>query len=63
MKATKIGKVSCMVHQQDGTTRRVQLEVKCVPELWMNLFSLTKLLKDRCHSGDKGIYFYCNFQR
>ena len=45
MKATKIGNVSCMVKESDGSSQRVTLQVKFVSELWVNLFSLTKPYK------------------
>ena len=44
LKATRKGKIRRMVRQKDGTTLKVTLEVKYVPDLWTNLFSLTKAM-------------------
>jgi hypothetical protein len=47
MTATKVGDLKCKVIQLDGSSLDVTLyEVKYVPELWMNLFSLNKALKN-----------------
>ena len=56
LKATKIGKISRMVKQRDGTSTRVTFEAKFVPELWVNLFSLTKPLKTGGKLGNEDIY-------
>ncbi len=56
MRATKIGHVTRMVRQQYGTSKKVTLEVKYVPDLWINLFSLTKPLEKRCKLGNDEIY-------
>ena len=56
MRATKIGHVTRMVRQRDGTSKKVTLEVKYVPDLWINLFSFTKPLENGCKLGNDGIY-------
>jgi hypothetical protein len=46
MAATKLGDLKCEVFQVNGSKFGVILkEVKYVPELWVNLFSIIKALK------------------
>jgi len=56
MRATKIGYVTRMVKQRDGISKKVTLEVKYVPDLWINLFSLTKPLENGSKLGNDGIH-------
>jgi len=56
MRATKIGYITRMVKQRDGITKKVTLEVKYVPDLWINLFSLTEPLENESKLGNDGIY-------
>ena len=47
MHATKVGNLNCEVTQVDGSKFTVTLkEVKYVPDLCVNLFSLNKALKN-----------------
>jgi hypothetical protein len=47
MDNTKIGSLRCNVEQVNGNTFLILLqEVKFVPELWVNLFSINKALKN-----------------
>jgi hypothetical protein len=56
MTATKVGDCKCKVIQLDGSSLDVTLyEVKYVPELWMNLFSLYKALKNGYTLSNKGL--------
>jgi hypothetical protein len=56
MTATKVGDLKCKVIQLDGSSLDVTLcEVKYVPELWMNLFSLNKALKNGYTLSNKGL--------
>jgi hypothetical protein len=56
MTATKVGDLKCKVIQPDGSSLDVTLyEVKYVPELWMNLFSLNKALKNGYTLSNKGL--------
>jgi hypothetical protein len=46
LNATKIGSLKCRVIQIDGSTLNIILhDVKFVPNLWVNLFSITQALK------------------
>jgi hypothetical protein len=55
MTATIVGDLKCKVIQQDGSSLDATLyEVKYVPELWMNLFSLNKALKNGYALSNKG---------
>jgi len=56
MRAIKIGYVTRMVKQQDGTSNKVRLEVKYVLHLWINFFSLTNLLGNGSKLGNDRIY-------
>ena len=53
MRATKIGYVTRMVKQRDGISKKVTLEVKYVPDLWIYLFSETE---NGSKLGNDGIY-------
>jgi hypothetical protein len=56
MKATKVGKLRCKVKQEDGHSFEVTLtDVKFVPELWINLFSIGKVLSNGFQIGNDGI--------
>ena len=55
LKATKIEKKHLTVIQEDGNaTDVVLLDCKYVPELWVNLFSITKALKNGWDLSNKG---------
>jgi len=56
MRATKMGYVTRMVKQLDGTSKKVTLKVKFVHDLWINLFSLTKPLENGSKLGNDVIY-------
>ena len=59
MTATKIGSLKRTIIQKDGTTVNVTLtEVKYVPELWINLFSIRKALKNGFNIGNKGVKIF-----
>ena len=54
--STKIGKKNVLVVQKDGTSVRIVLpNVKFVPELYINLFSITKALSHQWQISNKGI--------
>jgi hypothetical protein len=56
MKATKVGSLKCHVIQRNGSTVYVALnEVKYVPELWLNLFSISNALNIGFNSNNKGL--------
>jgi hypothetical protein len=56
MKAIKVGSLKCHVIQLNGSSVNVTLkEVKYVPELWMNLFSISKALKNGFNLSNKGL--------
>jgi hypothetical protein len=55
MKAIKVGSLKCHVIQLNGFILDVTLEeVKYVPELWVNLFSISKALKNGFDLSNKG---------
>jgi hypothetical protein len=57
--ATKIGKLRCTIIQRDGTTVNVTLyDVKFVPELWINLFSIGKALSNGYNIGNNGVRIF-----
>jgi hypothetical protein len=59
MKATKVGKLRCKVLQKDGRSFEVILsEVKFVPELWINLFSIGRALSNGFQIGNDGIIIH-----
>jgi gag-polypeptide of LTR copia-type len=56
MMNTKVGNLKCRVEQLDGSSLDVTLnEVKYVPDLWINLFSINKALKNGFNLSNKGI--------
>lgn len=56
MEGIKIGKLGCDVKQRDGKSFQITpQEVKFVPELWINLFSINKALKNGFQIGSDGI--------
>ena len=56
MIAAKVGSLKCKVIQVDGSSLDVTLhEVKYVPELWVNLFSINKALKNGFSLSNKGV--------
>ena len=56
MIAAKVGSLKCKVIQVDGSSLDVTLhEVKYVPELWVNLFSINKALKNGFNLSNKGV--------
>jgi hypothetical protein len=53
MTATKMGKLRCQILQKNGESLIVTLEdVKFVPDLWINLFSIGKALKNGFYLGN-----------
>jgi hypothetical protein len=55
MTATKMGKLRCRILQKNGQSLVVTLEdVKFVPDLWINLFSIGKALKNGFNLGNEG---------
>jgi hypothetical protein len=56
MKAIKVGSLKCHVIQLNASIVDVTLkEVKYVPELWVNLFSISKALKNGFDLSNKGL--------
>ena len=56
MTATKVGSLKCRVIQVDGAELDIILhEVKFVPELWVNLFSINKALENGHKISNKGL--------
>jgi hypothetical protein len=56
MKAIKIGSLKCHVIQLNGSSVNVTLkEFKYVPELWVNLFIIRKVLKNVFDLSNKGL--------
>jgi hypothetical protein len=56
MKAIKVGSLKCHVIQLNGYSVDVALkEVKYVPELWVNWFSISKALKNGFDLSNKGL--------
>ena len=54
--ATKVGKKKATVMHKDGTTEDVTLtNVKYVPGLWVNLFSIGQALKNGFSIGNKDV--------
>jgi hypothetical protein len=54
--ATKIGKRRIAIIQKDGSSQDAILEeYKCVPELWVNLFSISKSLQNGWNISNKGV--------
>ena len=57
--ATKFGKKRVTAIQLDGTTVDLVLDdYKYVPELWVNLFSITKALTKGWDIGNKGVNLF-----
>ena len=56
IKATKIGEKCVTVFQKDGTMTTIILhECKYVPDLWINLFSITKSLQHQWSLSSEGV--------
>jgi hypothetical protein len=56
IKAIKVGNLKCHLIQFNGSSVDVTLkEVKYVPELWVNLFSISKPLKNVFNLSKKGL--------
>jgi hypothetical protein len=56
MKAIKVGSLKCHVIQLNGSSVDVILnKIKYVPELWVNLFSISKALKNGFDLSNKGL--------
>jgi hypothetical protein len=56
MKAIKVGSLKCHVIQLNGSRVNVILkEVNYVPGLWVNLFRISKALKNGFNLSDKGL--------
>jgi hypothetical protein len=54
--ATKIGDMRLNIKQSDGTDREIILtECKYVPQLWVNLFSITKALSNGWNISNNGL--------
>jgi hypothetical protein len=54
--ATKIGKRRITIIQTDGSSQdAIPEEYKCVPELWVNLFSISKSLQNSWNRSNKGV--------
>jgi hypothetical protein len=57
--ATKLGKMRQTIVQKNGDTEDITLtDVKYVPELWVNLFSMGKGLKNGFNIGNKGLHLF-----
>jgi hypothetical protein len=58
MMATKIGKKRVNIVIPDGTVMKFVLEeCKLIPDLWVNLFSLTKSMSKGWQISNKGLKF------
>jgi hypothetical protein len=56
MKAIKVGSLKCHVIQLNGSSVDVTFkEIKYVPELWVNLFRISKALKNGFDLSNKGL--------
>jgi hypothetical protein len=56
---TKLGKMRQTIFQKNGDTVDVTLtDVKFVPELWVNLFSVGKGLQNGFNIGNKGLHLF-----
>jgi hypothetical protein len=56
MEAIKVGSLKCHVIQLNGSSVNVTLKkVKYVTELWVNLFSISKSLKNGFDLSNKGL--------
>jgi hypothetical protein len=55
MRATMIGSLRCKVIQLDGSTTEIEVhDVKYVPELYVNLFSVNNALKKGFKISNQG---------
>ena len=62
--ATKIGKKRLTVVQKDGSNMDLILEdFILVPDLWVNLFSIMRAIKEGWNIGNKGIKFILKKER
>ena len=55
MRATKKGKLPCVIQQTDGTETKCTIEVKVLPDLWCNLFSITAALRKGFSISNEGM--------
>ena len=55
MVATKKGMLPCMIKQSNGKNVNCSLEVKVIPEIWCNLFSITVAMKKGFELSSKGL--------
>ena len=55
MRATKRGTLPCTIVQTDGTKTNCSIEVKVLPDLWCNLFSITGAIKKGFQISNKGM--------
>jgi hypothetical protein len=59
MTATKVGSLKCRVIQVDGLELDITLyKAKYAPELWVNLFSINKALKNEDKVSNKGLSIF-----
>ena len=59
LRATKIGRKHMTVLSKDGTTTNIVLEdYKYVPDLWVNLFAVTKCLRNGWKISNDGVTLY-----
>ena len=54
MVATKKGMLPCTIKQSNGKNVNCSLEVKVIPEIWCNLFSITAAMKKGFELSSKG---------
>ena len=55
MTATKKGVLPCTIKQENGKDVQCSLEVKVIPEIWCNLFSITAAMKKGFELSSKGM--------
>ena len=55
MVATKKGMLPCTIKQSNGKNVNCSLEVKVIPEIWCNLFSITAAMKKGFELSSKGL--------
>ena len=55
MMATKKGTLPCTIKQANGKDVQCSLEVKVIPEIWCNLFSITVAMKKGFELSSKGM--------
>ena len=59
MQCLKIGKKPCIIKQKGRKDINVVLDnVMYVPELWVNLISMSKLLENKWSIGNEGLKIY-----